>query len=153
MELKIQKRLASQIMKCSPKRVVFDNSKLEEIKEAITKADIKTLVANNVIWEKPVKNTSRGRARKIREQKRKGRRKGEGRKKGKSTARSPKKDIWKTKMRNQRELLKGLRNKKLISKKDYQKLYKKAKGGFFRSKRHIKMYIEEHDLFQKENKK
>jgi len=146
MELKIQKRLAAQIMKCSKKKVVFDSLKLKDIKEAITKVDIKTLITNNVIWLRPSKNTSRGRARKIAEQKRKGRRKGTGKRKGKASARLSKKEVWKVRMRNQRSLLKELRDKELVTKKDYQTLYKKSKGGFFRSKRHIKMYIEEHNL-------
>lgn len=144
MELKIQKRLAAQILKCSQNKIVFDNSKIKDIKEAITKADIKTLIANNVIWMKKSNEVSRGRARKNAAQKRKGRRRGEGRKKGKYTARLSKKEAWKTKIRTQRKLLKELRDKEIISKKDYQNLYKKSKGGFFRSRRHIKTYIEEH---------
>ena len=153
MELKIQKRLASQIMKCSQYKIVFDSSKLKDIKEAITKADIKTLIANQVIWVKPLKRVSRSGARKIAEQKRKGRRKGKGKKKGKASARLPKKEVWKIKMRNQRALLKELRDKELITKKNYQMLYKKSKGGFFRSRRHIKVYIEEHGLFKLGSKK
>ena len=35
MELKLQKRLASQLLKCSPKRIHFDAERLEDIKEAI----------------------------------------------------------------------------------------------------------------------
>ena len=149
MELKIQKRLAAQIMKCSQNKIVFDSLKLNDIKEAITKADIKTLIANKVISMKPIKSNSRSRARKIAEQKKKGRRKGEGRRKGKSTVRTPKKEAWKIKMRIQRKLLKELRDKEIITKKSYQALYKKSKGGFFRSKRHIKMYIDEHGLVKK----
>jgi len=149
MELKIQKRLAAQIMKCSPKKIVFDILKLKEIKEAITKADIKILIANNIIWRKPIKNSSRGGARRIAEQKRKGRRRGAGKRKGKTTARLSRKDSWKLAVRSQRKLLKSLRNNELITKKDYHLLYRKSKGGFFRSRRHIKMYLEEHGLFQK----
>jgi large subunit ribosomal protein L19e len=149
MELKIQKRLAAQILKCSQNKIVFDNSKLKDIKEAITKADIKTLIANKVIWEKPSKENSRARARKRAVQKKKGRRKGEGKRKGKYTARTPKKEAWKIKIRTQRKLLKELRDKELISRKDYQDLYKKAKGGFFRSRRHIKTYIEEYGYVKK----
>ena len=44
MQLKIQKRLASQILKSSQKRIVFDTTRLEDIKEAITKVDIKALI-------------------------------------------------------------------------------------------------------------
>ena len=152
MKLTIQKRLAAQILKCSQYKVVFDSSKLKDIKEAITKSDIKTLIANKVIWIKPLRSTSRGRARKIAAQKRKGRRKGEGKKKGKFSARISKKEAWKTTIRPQRNLLKELRDKKIITKKDYQNLYRKAKGGFFRSRRHIKMYIEERGLVKRSKK-
>ena len=149
MQLKIQKRLAAEILKCSQKKIVFDSSNLKDIKEAITKIDIKALIANKIIWLKPAKNTSRGRARKIAEQKRKGRRKGAGRRKGKRSARMPKKESWKIKIRTQRKLLKELRDKEIIRKKEYQVLYKKAKGGFFRSRRHIKLYIEERGMIKK----
>ena len=47
--MKTQKRLAAYILKCSPKKVKFDETKLEEIKEAITKADIRGLIAQGII--------------------------------------------------------------------------------------------------------
>jgi len=46
--------------------------------------------------------------------------------------------------------LKDLRDKDLVTKKDYHELYLKSKGGFFRSKRHIKLYLEEHRLIKRE---
>jgi ribosomal protein L19E len=36
-----------------------------------------------------------------------------------------------------------LKEKKIIDDKLYRELYLKSKGGFFRSKRHIKIYLEE----------
>ena len=42
--------------------------------------------------------------------------------------------------------------KEFIEKKTYQKLYLKAKGGFFRNKRHIKLYLEEYGLLKKKKK-
>ncbi len=149
MELKAQKRLASQILKCSEKRIVFDSSRLEDIKEAITKADIRGLVSNKVIAKKPVKGVSKIRARKRKEQKRKGRQKGFGSKKGKKGARLPKKKAWMGKVRIQRRFIKHLRDKKVLNKKDYQNVYLKIKGGFFRSKRHIKLYLTEQGLVEK----
>ena len=149
MELKLQKRLAGEMMKCSEKRVVFDTERLEDIKEAITKADIRRLILDKAIKEKPEKGISRFRARKIALQKRKGKRKGQGSKKGKKTARVPKKEAWIKKIRIQREFLKEIRDKELITKNDYHSLYMKSKGGFFRSKRHIKLYIEENKLIKK----
>ncbi len=146
MKFKLQKKLAADVLKCSKKRVVFDKDRLTDIKEAITKADIKSLVAGKAIKKKPVKGVSKARAKVRLVQKRKGKRKGKGSKKGKRTSRLSKKEAWINLIRAQRKLLKDLRDKEIVSKADYQKLYKKSKGGFFRSRRHIKMYIEENNL-------
>ena len=149
MKLKLQKRLAADILKCSEKRVWLDKTRLEDIKEAITKLDIRSLIADRAIKAKPMKGVSRVRARKTALQKRKGKRKGYGSKKGKRTARLSKKDAWIKKIRTQRKFLKELRDKGLVNKTDYHSLYSKSKGGFFRSKRHIKLYLEERGLVKK----
>lgn len=146
MKLNNQHRIAANILKCSEKKIWLDPDRLSDIKEAITKVDIRSLIKEGVIRKKPAKGVSRVRARKILEQKRKGRQKGQGSKKGKRTARLSKKRGWINKIRAQRILLNDLRGKKKISKKEYRDLYIKAKGGFFRSKRHIMLYIEEHGL-------
>jgi large subunit ribosomal protein L19e len=148
-KLKLQKRLAASIIGCSEKRIVFDTDRLEDIKEAITKLDIRALISDGTIKAKPVKGVSKVRARKTALQKRKGKRKGSGSKKGKKTARLPKKQAWVKKIRIQRQFLKSLRDKELITKSSYHSLYQKSKGGFFRSKRHIKLYLEEHNLIKK----
>lgn len=150
MQLKTQKRLAAHVMKCSEKRVIFDQDRLADIKEAITKTDIRSLVHDKVIKEKPLRSTSKAGARKNASQKRKGNQKGPGSRKGKKTARFPKKTAWMNKIRVQRRFLKELKEKDALSEKNYQMLYLKAKGGFFRSRRHIKLYIEEHELARKQ---
>ncbi len=144
--LKARKRLAADILKCSPKRVWLDPTRLEDIENAITKFDIRSLISEGAIKEKPVSTPSRGRARKRIKQRRKGRQTGEGSRKGKRTARLSKKQAWMNKIRIMRVFLKELRNKEIITSKTYRTLYAKAKGGFFRSKRHIKMYIKEKGL-------
>jgi len=149
MKLHIQKRLAGQVMKCSPYRVRFDPTQLAEIKEAITKVDIKILVRNGTITRKNKKGISTFRSRKIKLQKRKGRQKGHGSRKGKHTARIQKKRPWINLVRNQRDLLRILRSKKLLDPITYRGLYNKSKGGFFRSRRHLHLYIEEHKLLKK----
>ena len=53
------------------------------------------------------------------------------------------------KIRLQRKFLKELYNKEYLNPQIYRKLYNKAKGGFFRSKRHIKLYIDDNDLVVK----
>ena len=149
MRLGAQKRLASVLMKCSKKRVKFDSERLDEIKEAITKYDINGLIKDKAITRDPVKGISRAKARKRQKQRRSGRKKGFGRRKGKSTARTPKKKKWMATVRTQREFLKTLRDKEMLTKAIYRKLYLKSKGGFFRSKSHLKLYIEEYNLIKK----
>jgi len=146
MNLTTQKRLSADIFGCSPKKVWFDSSRLEDIKGAITKVDIRSLMKQNVIMQKPDRGVSRGRARKVHVQKVKGRRKGHGSRQGKQTSRLPRKLVWINKIRAQRELLNILKDKNVIDKKTFRMLYLKAKGGFFRSRRHIKVYLEEHGL-------
>lgn len=146
MELKVQKRIAADVLACSPKRVWFDEDHLDEIKEAITKADLRSLINKGVIRIKPAKVTSRGRARHNRRQKSKGRRKGHGSRKGKAGARLARKEAWTNSIRAQRDLIRYLRDKEIISRKDYRMLYSKCKGGFFRSRRHIRIFIEERSL-------
>ena len=152
MDLKTQKRLAAKILKIGKNRVWFDPDRLQEIKEAITKADLKALVRTLAIQAKPKKGISRFRTRKLLLQKRKGRRKGKGTRKGSRTARLPAKRSWINKIRVQRKFLKLLKSKKFINSKIYSKLYLMAKGNYFRSKRHIKLYLEEAQLIQHEKK-
>ncbi|MBR9690900.1 50S ribosomal protein L19e [Candidatus Woesearchaeota archaeon] len=149
-QLKIQKRLAATHFKGSKKRVRFDPDRLEDVKEAITKYDVKALIKDGAITEVKKKGVSRGRARKRQEQKRKGRQKGQGLRKGKKTARLPKKQAWMQKIRVIRKFLKELKEKDLLTKQVFRDLYRKAKGGFFRSKRHVKIYITEKKLVNKD---
>lgn len=146
MKLTSQRRIAAQILKVGQNRILFDQEKLSEIKEAITKSDLRSLISDKVIKAKPTNNTSRFRARKIKKQKSKGRRKGPGSRKGTKKARLPPKKRWMIKVRAQRELIKLLKEKKVISPHLYRNLYSKVTGNFFRSRRHIKLYLEEHKL-------
>ena len=146
--LKVQKRLAAQVMKCSAKRVTFNTERLDEIKEAITKNDIRGLIKDKAIWAKQKLGNSRFRIRKNMLQKRKGRLRGSGSKKGSHEARISRKTLWVVRIRNLREFIRELKIKKLITAETTKDLYSKSKGGYFRSKRHIKLYLTEHQLFR-----
>lgn len=141
--LDVQRRLAAQILKCGKNRIRFDPEKLDEIKDAITKVDIKTLIGREVISKKRVLNTSGFWVRRKKMQKKKGRQKGVGSRKGKKTARSIPKSAWMNKIRLQRGFIKSLRTGGLITSTVYHELYAKSKGGFFRSLRHLKLYTTE----------
>jgi len=146
MKLDVQRRIAASVLKCSPNRVVFDSTKLKEIKEAITKADIRGLVIDGFLWKRRKSGISGYHSRRIKLQKTKGRQRGHGSRKGKKTARTPRKELWIHRVRLQRKMLKLLKNKKAIDNAAYWELYKKIKGGFFRSKRHLQLYIGERKL-------
>jgi large subunit ribosomal protein L19e len=145
--LKIQKKTAAKIMKCSPSKVSFDTESLDDIKESITRQDVRGLISSGAIFKKSSNKTSRVRARKILLQKTKGKRKGHGSRKGKATARESKKDTWMNKVRKQRLFLRLIKTKGLITKGNYRMLMNKTKGGFFRSERHLKTYLGERNLF------
>ncbi len=150
MELKTQKRIAAEVLKCSHKRVKFSEEHLSDIKESITKQDIRELINANIIQKKPKKGVSRANARKLIVQKRKGRRRNQGSRKGKATARLPKKQVWMNKVRLQREFLKKLKEKGHIDTSVFNDLYKKSKGGLFRSLNHLKYFIKERNLIKNE---
>ena len=144
-----KKSLAARILKTSPKKIKFAVDALEEIKKAITKSDLRGLIAVKKITRRPSNEQSRVRARKLADQKKKGRRKGHGSRKGSKYSKVSRKEQWMAKVRVQRQFLKELREKKLLTPHNYRNLYAKSKGGYFRNKRHIKLYITEHHLIEK----
>lgn len=148
--LDVQRRLGAQILKCGKNRIKFDTNRLDDIKEAITKTDIRLLINNGAISKKRLLNTSRFWTRKTKKQKSEGKQKGFGSRKGKKTARLNPKRVWINKIRLQRNFIKSLRNRKLITYAAYHEIYMKSKGGYFRSLRHLKLYTKERGLLKNE---
>ena len=122
---------------------------MEDIKKAITKVDVRGLIKEKAIKRKAVTSISKSRTRKNKEQKRKGRQRGYGSRKGTKNLRMGKKRRWINLVRAQRELIKELKLRNRISTKSYRMLYLKIKSGFFRNKRHVKLYIGEQNLLEK----
>lgn len=149
MNLKLQKKLASRVSKVGLGKVCLDSDAREELKEAITKEDIRTLIDEGVIKIKSKSGVSRVRAKAKDSQKRKGRRKGQGKRKGKKSARIDPKRKWINQVRSQRELLKSLKEKDQIKEKYYREIYTKIKGNFFRSKRHLLLYLKKNEILSK----
>ncbi len=143
MDLRLQRKLAAQLLKCGQNRVWFDPSALEDISSAATKEDIRELIEQGLIKKRPIKGICRARINKKRIQKRKGRRRGHGRRKGKKTARMPRKRQWIIRIRAIRRRLRYLRDTGAIDRSVYRLLYRKAKGGEFRSVSHLNAYIEQ----------
>ncbi len=145
--MKQKKTLAAKILKTSPGKIRIQSGAESDVVKAITRSDMRGLIAVGKIYEVAHSQQSRGRARHIMEQKKKGRRAGRGTKKGKKYAIVPRKEQWMARIRVQRKFLAEIKEKSLVSKESYKNLYAKSKGGYFRNRRHIKLYITEHDLF------
>ena len=76
--MKNKKSLAAKILKVSPKKIKFVADALEDIKKAITRSDIRGLIAIGKIFKSKKNEQSLARARKVKAQKKKGRQKGKG---------------------------------------------------------------------------
>jgi len=137
----LQKKLAARILKVGESRVWLDSSKTKDIEAAITKIDIRKLIKQGTIKALPEK------LHKPREKKK--RRKGPGRKKGSMFAKVTAKERWISTVRPLRKMLKELRQTGQIDKPTYRKLYLLVKGGMFRSRSHLKIYLEQHGLLKK----
>jgi len=143
MDLRLQRRLAAEVLECGRHRVWFDPSAIQDIASADTKEAIRELIARGVIKRKPIRGVSRARIRKMRMQKRKGRRRGHGSRKGARGARMPRKRLWIMRIRAIRKALRKMKAEGVIDRKTYRILYRKAKGGEFRSVAHLKSYVEQ----------
>jgi large subunit ribosomal protein L19e len=137
----LQKRLASRILKVGESRVWLDPAKREDINKAITAWDIRKLIKQNAIKALPAK------VHKPRERKK--RKRGPGSRKGKKYARLPRKRRWISTVRPLRRMLKELKNSNQLDNQTYRKLYMLVKGGMFRSRSHLKVYLEQHGLLKK----
>ncbi len=140
MKQKNQKDLIARTLKVGRKRIKLDAEKSEVLKEAITRADLRSLVGTAVKVSKK-KGVSRVRVRARKAQQKKGRRKGPGSKKGAKYSRITRKELWMNKVRVQRRFLSELKEKSKVTLVQYRRLYRMITGGFFRSKAHLKLYI------------
>jgi len=141
-----QKRMAAEILKCGKSRIRITLGK--DVEEALTREDVRNLIRKGSIKKVQKKGSSRAAARKTLAQKKKGRRKGMGSRKGRMRARMPRKKEWMTSVKTLRAVIKDLRDSGRIERKDYRLLYRRVKGGMFRNKKHIMLYIKEHELLK-----
>ena len=146
MNLSSQRRLASAVLDCGVNRVWIDPERADEVSMAITREEIRKLIKDKAIKASPKTGTSRGRARILAAKKKKGRRVGQGSKKGKKYAVVTRKTRWMNRIRAQRKKLVDLRENRIISVSTYRSLYRKAKGGEFRSIAELERYVNDNNL-------
>jgi len=149
MDLKLQKRMAGELMKCGKDRVWLDPAGMEEIGEAVTRSDVRSLINSKFIKKKPKKGTSSGRKKHNMAQKKKGRRKGHGKRKGAKGARAPKKERWMKTIRALRSQLRELKTGNKINPSIYRHYYRQANGGMFKSRAHLLSHMKAEGVFAK----
>jgi large subunit ribosomal protein L19e len=149
MNISAQKRMASEILNCGIHRVWVHPDFTDDILMAITREDIRNLIAEGVIKKRNIIGISKFRKNKRAEEKKKGRHRGLGKRKGKKTARTPAKRAWINTIRPQREALKQMREEKTIDRGTYRKLYLRAKGGSFKSVGFMKRFMDENKMIKK----
>ncbi len=137
----LQKRLAAKILKVGQSKVWLDPSKKKDIGQAITRIDIKKLIKKNWIKSLPEKPPF------PKPFKRK--RQGPGSRTGGKHAVVSKKRKWITTVRPLRKLLKELKQTQQVDQETYKKTYKLIKGGVFRSRAHMRLYLEQRGLLKK----
>src|SRR5690242_11480412 len=139
-----QRRMAALIMKCGINRVYMppDKEKLQEISEATTRAMVRSLIVRRYIRKIPARGVSRGRARALHEQRRKGRRRGPGSRRGLAGARTNTKTTWISNIRAIRRTLRSLRDQKKVTTEQYRAYYRMAKGGQFHNQSHLLSQME-----------
>jgi large subunit ribosomal protein L19e len=146
LSLKNQRRLAAQLLKVGENRVWIDPARVGDVEVAITREDVRRLIHEEVIQSRPEAGISRARARVQHERKKLGRGRSSGSRKGSKGARTPTKELWMKRVRALRRQLKGLRDRRAITSRIYQQLYRMVKGGAFKSVAHLEQYIEAHKL-------
>jgi len=140
--LRTKKLLVSRMYGVGIKRVSFDSEHLDDIADAITRENIRSLLTANTIKIKPIVGTSRGRA-KVKKIQKKKRGVKQGSKKGRKGARVGKKVVYVAKVRSLRYRLKIAKDRKEITNKEFWELYKKIGGNTVRNVAHLRALIEE----------
>ncbi len=146
--LRAKKRLVSNVTGAGIHRIRFDSDHLDDIADAITRDNVRSLITANTIRIKPIVGTSRGRAQHKRLQKAKRGTKA-GSRRGRAGARTGRKRTHVNKVRALRYLLKVAKDRKEITNPEFWALYKKVGGNLVRNKAHLRLLINETDSQKK----
>ncbi len=143
MSLVYQKKMAAKLLKTGKTKIWIDPDSIDDVGIAVTKNDMRRLIAGGKVRAKPRLGISGGRSHTNRLKKQRGLRSGPGSKKG---GVSIDEERWMRKVRSQRDFTKLLRKRKIITPTVFRQLYLKVKGNAFENIPQIKNYIKEHEL-------
>jgi len=131
MKLDLKKKLAAKTLKVGVGRVILNEDRLADIKEAITKQDIRDLVANGAISVREVKGRKTNVKRKTR------------RRIGKIKIKVNKRKQEYVRMtRKLRDYIKKMKEQEVVDNEKYKDVRKKIRNRVYKSKRHLKEQLE-----------
>lgn len=133
------KRLAADILGVGVNRVRLDKDNLGKVEEALTRADVRGLVGEGVVYAIPKKAGHRT------QEKPRQRR---GRRKGNKKARTGGKSAWMVRIRSQRAYLEQLLGSGELPKAHKRTIYLKIKGGAFKGKAAMRAYLAENRMLK-----
>lgn len=140
--LRAKKRLVSRIAGVGLSRIKFNPEKEDDIADAITRDNIRSLISAGAITIKAAGGTSRGRSRYKKMQKKK-RGATTGSKKGRKGARVGKKEVYVKKVRALRHRLRVAKDREEITNPEFWSIYRKIGGNTVRNVAHLRTIIEE----------
>lgn len=133
--LLLQRRLAARILKVGETKIWIDKEHIADVKNAIIASDVRKMISHGYI---------KARSGKIKFPEQRTRKKrSPGKTRGKSGAIYPKKRQWINTVRPLRKMLRELRAEGKINSATYKNTYMLIKGGMFRSRAHLKLYLEQ----------
>lgn len=136
--LRTQKRIAAEVLRIGKDRVWINPGASVDVSQAMTREDVRNIIEQGLIQEKPEKKQTRERAKKRDELKKKRKGVGQGKRRGKSNSRTTKKEKWMIKVRSQRKFLRYLKEKGAIAEGEYRKYYLRIKGGVYTTLKQMK---------------
>jgi len=140
------RRIASDILRAGESKIRFKPDAMQKIGEALTREDVRSLIADGSIYAIAKRGVSRLRGRTKQAQKRKGRRRGAGSKKGTFATRGGKKRAWIDKVRAQRNYLSSLVEAGNIAPEASRKIYMMIKGNAFKGVKVLETYLKDNKL-------
>ena len=142
MKLENKKDLVARTLGIGKKRIIFNKERLNEIKEAITKEDVKQLVGDGAIMIREIKGRKKAQKRNNR------RRAGSVKKKVNQSKRE-----YIIMVRKLRAYIAELKRKELINNVAYRELRKQIKLKAFKSKANLKGHISLMEKTDERNRK
>lgn len=142
------RRIAAEILRVGESKVRFSPEALQKIGDALTREDVRGLVADGSIRAIAPRGVSRVRGREKQAQKRKGRRFGSGSRKGTFGARSGRKTAWIAKVRAQRNHLRTLVEGGKLSGQNARKAYLMVKGNAFKGVKVLDTHLKDNKLLK-----